>query len=130
VAILSDPAQWPAWDGQIEELRASMARSPEDAAKVRAALEKARSSDAQGLYRLLWGYTEEEFVKGGAAQELLADLEHQDIDYRVLAHWNLRQLTGMRHPYDPREEEGKSRKDRVELWQKKVAQMLKDKEGA
>ncbi len=130
VAILSDPAQWPAWDGQIEELRASMARSPEDAAKVRAALEKARSSDAQGLYRLLWGYTEEEFVKGGAAQELLADLEHQDIDYRVLAHWNLRQLTGMRHPYDPREEDGKSRKDRVELWQKKVTQMLKDKEGA
>ncbi|MDZ4781309.1 MAG: hypothetical protein SGJ19_13725 [Planctomycetia bacterium] len=130
VAILSDPAQWPAWDGQIEELRASMARSPEDAAKVRVALEKARSSDAQGLYRLLWGYTEEEFVKGGAAQELLADLEHQDIDYRVLAHWNLRQLTGMRHPYDPREEDGKSRKDRVELWQKKVAQMLKDKEGA
>lgn len=130
VAILSDPAQWPAWDGQIEELRASMARSPEDAAKVRAALEEARSSDAGGLYRLLWGYTSEQFSQGGAADELLADLEHPDIDYRVLAHWNLRQLTGMRHPYDARDEDGKLRKDRVELWQKKVAQWLKDKQGA
>ncbi len=129
VAILSDPAQRQAWDGQIEELRSGMARSPADAAKVRVALEKERSSDATGLYRLLWGYTPEQFVQGGAAQELLADLEHPDIDYRVLSYWNLCQLTSMRHPFDPREEEGKSRKDRVELWQKKVTALLKEKGG-
>lgn len=127
VAILSDPAQRPAWDGQIEELRASMARSPADAAKVRVALEKERSSDAAGLYRLLWSFTDEQFVQGGAAQELIADLEHQDMDYRVLGYWNLRQLTNMRHPYDPSEEDGKSRKDRVELWQRKVTALLKEK---
>jgi hypothetical protein len=127
VAVLNDASQYPAWDGQIEALRAGMARSPEDAAKVRIALEKSRSGDAKGLYRLLWGYDEDQFLTGGASQDLLADLEHPHLDYRVLAYWNLRQLTGARHPYDPRDEDGKPRKDRVELWQKKVTQLLKEK---
>lgn len=127
VAVLNDPSQYPAWDGQIEALRTGMARSPDDAAKVRQALEKSRAGDAKGLYRLLWGYDEEQFLTGGASQDLLADLEHPHLDYRVLAYWNLRQLTGARHPYDPRDEDGKQRKDRVELWQRKVAQLLKEK---
>jgi hypothetical protein len=129
VKVLSDPAQRTAWDGQIDELRAGMARSTEDAKKVRLALEQSRSADAKGLYRLLWGYTENQFVKEGAADELLADLEHPDLDFRVLAFWNLCQQTGARHPYDPSAEESKSRKDRVELWQKKVTQFVKEKGG-
>ncbi len=96
------------WAKHIEALRAALARDPETAAQVRAAFEKHRGADGARLYRMLWGYSAEQF-KGGAAQQLVEDLNNDSLDYRVLSFWNLKNITGLTLFYRPEYPEAKRR---------------------
>ena len=63
-------------------------------------LEKERGKDGDDLYRLLWGYNKDQLQSGGAA--VLVDyLDNESLDFRVLAIYNLQQITGKTHLYLP-----------------------------
>ena len=68
---------------------------------MREAIGLLRTADAKELYRLLWGYSEEQLEKGGAAAQLVKFLEHDQMDVRVLAFVNLASITGFQTYYQP-----------------------------
>jgi hypothetical protein len=108
VAALNDTDQHAAWPAQVESLRAALARGPQVAAQVRETIEKQRSGDARSLYRMLWGYTADQ-LKAGDAAVLVDNLNSDALDIRVLALWNLRNITGSGLFYRPEYPEARRR---------------------
>jgi hypothetical protein len=91
------------WRSYITALEAAIRRGPNTAAMVRAAFAKQRIDDAPILYRLLYGYNEQQLASGGA-QELVALLESPLMEVRILAIENLRRITGRTLMYRPERE--------------------------
>jgi SH3-like domain-containing protein len=56
-------------------------------------LEKQYPSQADRLYRMLWGYTNEGLGVGEDA-DLVKALEDENLPVRLLSSWNLRDITG------------------------------------
>jgi hypothetical protein len=64
---------------------------------------------------MLWGYSTAE-LQNGAAAELVGGLSHDSLDFRVVAIWSLKQITGpANHGYYP-ENLAKSRTAAVNRW--------------
>jgi hypothetical protein len=102
-------------------LRAAVARGPQTAARVRSTLEKQRAADAAGLYRMLWGYTAED-LKSGADVDLVDGLLNDSLDFRVLAFWNLQNITGLpSYGYRP-SDQAKTLHSTVRGWKKDLQQ--------
>lgn len=97
---LADVNQYSFWSGEFEALRRALSRGPDTAAKVHETLNLLRAADAKDLYRLLWGYSEEQLEKG-AAKQLVDFLKHEQTDVRVLAFVNLVSITGVQSLYQP-----------------------------
>jgi hypothetical protein len=97
---LNDSRQYSFWSADLEALRLALARGPETAAKVYETLKLLRGTEADDLFRLLWGYSPEQLARGGAAQ-LVRYLEHESMDVRVLAFLNLQAITGKTEFYRP-----------------------------
>lgn len=97
---LSDPNQYSFWPSEFEVLRQAVQRSPETAGKIRETLSLARADDAKDLYRLLWGYSEEQLARDAATQ-LVRSLESEQMDVRVLSYLNLVSITGASGFYRP-----------------------------
>jgi hypothetical protein len=108
VAALSDAEQKAVWPVLIETLRAALARGPEVAAQVQTAIDRERGANGAELYRLLWGYSGDDLQQGGAAR-LVEYLDHEQLDMRVLAIWNLHTVTGKQSLYRPEQTEAKRR---------------------
>ncbi len=109
VEALGDSRQHSYWPEQFAALSAAVARSPESAAAVRAALEETKGLDsADELYRQLWGYSAEQLagVEGG---KLVRNLDHDDQVFRVLAFCNLERQTGRTLSYRPEDSQAKRR---------------------
>jgi hypothetical protein len=113
-----DATQRNLWEQLIMDLREAIARSPEDAAAVRTAFEKHRGEAAKELYRMLWGYTPEQFAAGSAAK-LVEYLDHTDMDFRALAFWNLREMTDQSLNYRP-ELGADLRKPYIQKWKQRL----------
>ena len=64
VAALNDSAHKLDWPDYIDELRVAVARDADTAAAVRADLENQYPQQAAALYRMLWGYTDEDLSSG------------------------------------------------------------------
>ena len=117
--LLSDPNQKSYWTTQIEAVRASMARSPKTAAELEKVIASQRDlKTAEELYRMLWGYSREELRKVAAAR-LVDELDHQDLDVRVLSFWNLYHVTGFTLNYRPQDVQAK-RQQSVRAWKQKL----------
>lgn len=108
IDALGDPNQrWPSWEMHVAAIRAAMAQSPESAQKVWEMLVKQRGETAAAdLYEMLCGYSPDQV--GGTADEwrigslarLVDWMGDDNLDYRVLAVYNLQEITGKR-PIDP-----------------------------
>ena len=101
IEALRDSAQRPNWDAQIQSLRAAMAQSPESAERIRRTLVEQRGEAAAAdLYEMLCGYNADqvgrtpEQVKAGAIARLIDWLDQDSLDYRVLAKYDLWEITG------------------------------------
>ena len=69
VAALNEPAHKLDWsDYYIDELRAAVGRDAETAAAVRLALEQQYPQQAATLYRMLWGYSNQDLEAGEDAK--------------------------------------------------------------
>jgi hypothetical protein len=127
VAALDDPDQRQYWwessgatpsSSYIEQLRAAIARGPETAAFVRQAIEKKfGADDAAVLYRMLWGYTNQD-LEGGADAKLVQFLDHEKLAFRVLSYWNLHDITGLKLYYQP-EQTAVKRRHAVAAWKQR-----------
>ncbi|HEV3023519.1 MAG TPA: hypothetical protein VGX76_13690, partial [Pirellulales bacterium] len=122
VSLLSDKDERSVWPIQIESLQAALARGPAVAAKVRSAFERQRGKDGADLYRMLWGYSKEDLADGAAAK-LVEYLDHDNMDYRVLAFHNLHQIAGATFNYRP-EQTSASRVQSVRRWREQLKEGL------
>jgi hypothetical protein len=119
IVALADPDQRNAWNAQCDALREAAARGPEPADAIHKALSNLRIDRADALYRMLWGYSAEG-LKNGGAEQLVDYLDHPDLDFRVLAFWNLRNITGKGLFYRPEYPDAK-RRSYVQKWQQQLA---------
>lgn len=108
IAVLNDDTQRAYWTAEFDALRSAIARSPQSAARVRAAFQKLRGEKSGDLlFRMLWGYSLEDLdpelqKQGtGAAVQLVDWLDSEELAYRVLAFENLRRITGSTQLYLP-----------------------------
>lgn len=95
------------WSSAFDAIELAIARHPQTAAAVRAAIDKRRPDNAQLLYRMLWGYSPEQLENDGARQ-LVKALEAPHVDVRVLAAENLRRITGKMYFADKEPERQKA----------------------
>ncbi|MGO8689983.1 MAG: hypothetical protein ACLQLG_10135 [Thermoguttaceae bacterium] len=121
VAALNDSDQRQSWyeptTGCVEQLREAIARGPKTATAVREAMERRFSpEDAAALYRMLWGYTNKD-LEDGADRKLVQYLDHEKLAFRVLAFWNLKDITGMKLYYQP-EQTAAQRRRWVTEWKR------------
>jgi hypothetical protein len=117
----SDPNFKSIWNDLINDMRAAIARGPETAGKVRQAFERQRGEKAHALYRMLWGYSVADLRAndGKPLKELVDHLDHPDMDFRVLAFWNLRDRTGLTLSYLP-SQNAEQRKTHVQKWRQRL----------
>lgn len=108
VKALGEEDLKPAWDNVVVTLRAAMARSPEAASGVRQALVDLRGEDqAADLYAMLCGYSKDQIGATpeqwsvGAMRQLVEWLGSPHLEYRVLANYNLEQITGRMRVFNP-----------------------------
>jgi hypothetical protein len=116
----ADPNFRTVWIDLINDLRAALARGPQTAAKVRQAFERQRGDKAAPLYRMLWGYGLNELHNDNKPlKELIDYLDHNDMDYRALAIWNLQKITGATLFYRP-DANAESRRTSVRNWRQRL----------
>lgn len=121
IRALADPEQRSFWNEHVEALRTAVARSPQAAAAVRESFEKVRLDKGAPLYRMLWGYTAEQLndADDPEALRLVNYLNYEEVDFRVLAFWNLRHITGLSLGYQPHYEAA-LREQPVNRWRKRL----------
>jgi len=107
------------WRHYVDRLQDALDRGPEDAKQVAATLDRRRGDAGKIIYRMLWGYSPEQLRAGGAAQ-LVENLDHADLDVRVLAFETLRRITGRTHLYSP-EDPPRRREGSIREWRTKLA---------
>lgn len=101
VEALRDSEQKSVWKMHIETLRSAMALSPDSAERIWQTLVDQRGNKAAAdLFEMLCGYDEQdigqtqEAMEVGAIARLIDRLENTNLDYRVLAVHDLREITG------------------------------------
>ncbi len=101
VTALADTDQRGMWSAHVETLRHALALDPSVATQVRQAfLRKRGAENGEALYRMLWSYSDQQLIDG-ADEQLVAYLDHEYDDFRVLAFWNLKHVTGKGPEYRP-----------------------------
>lgn len=101
VKALGDTDQKAYWKRLIETTRQTLAEDPRAAAALQDALVSRRGErDAAELMAMIIGYSSDdigatdEAIQAGPVAGLLRNLDHDDLDFRVLAFHNLCELTG------------------------------------
>jgi len=97
---LGDVDQSRSWVDFIEQLRAAVFRSPHCAAKVRATMEQRFGASGAALYEMLWRYRPDTLQPEDAAR-LVEFLNHDELAFRVLSFWNLRNIANRTLYYRP-----------------------------
>jgi hypothetical protein len=121
VKMLNDPDQKSLWPVEIEALRSAMSRDPETAVLIREAFKTQRGDDGLELYRMLWGYSAEDLA-GGVMNKLVEYLNHDSLDFRVLAFQNLHEITGKMLSYKP-EASDRVRRPAYLLWKARLKEL-------
>jgi hypothetical protein len=119
VPLLRDPTQRiSAWDRYLGILAAAIDFGPAYAAEVQKIFITQHGPPGEVLYRMLCGYSDEQ-LQMGAAQLLVETLDHEELDFRVIAYWTLSETTGLPLAYLPQDPALK-RKPNIQKWQQKL----------
>ncbi len=73
------------------------------------------ASDAEAIYRLLWGFNHQDAMNPATSRMLVNWLDHEQVAIRELAFWHMQRLTGLKHDYSPVIPPGQ-RRVAVERW--------------
>ncbi|MCA9152435.1 MAG: hypothetical protein KDA92_24195, partial [Planctomycetales bacterium] len=94
IVALNDPSFRAYWNAQYETLTDVVASSNEAANQVRSSLVQRHGADqGEKVFRVLWGYSPAQLQEGGAA-ELVRCLDDANVDMRLLANEQLKEITG------------------------------------
>ena len=88
------------WPRQLEAVRKAIREDAAYAEKLQRVLQQRRGEEGKELYRMLWGYTNEQ-LQEGADRELVTYLESDALDLRVVAFDTLHRITGTTFLYRP-----------------------------
>lgn len=100
-AILNEPTEKSYWPTAASLLQGGIARGHESSDRVRTALRQSYSTaTADVLHRLLCGVTPKE-LSAGLHRQLATDLDHEQLAVRVVAFWNLKQISRATYGYQP-----------------------------
>ncbi len=116
---LNDPRQQAFWSGEFVTLRNCIQRGPDVADRLKDALGRAQPDQAAELYRLLWGYSEDQLAKDEAVN-LVKLLESDHMDVRVLAIQNLVAITGAMEFYRA-EKKPEDVRAAIQAWRSRLA---------
>lgn len=116
IRALSDERFRTGWSTFTRELRDALDRDPEKGEKILLALERTYADEAARIYRMLWGFNNEQLLKG-EAKSLVQDLDAEDLIVRVVSFWNLEDIKGVRYNYRPEYSESR-RRQAVGRWRK------------
>ncbi|MEM6330326.1 MAG: hypothetical protein AAF790_08760 [Planctomycetota bacterium] len=112
VAPLLDAEQPNAWPDTIRTLRTAMSHSAEQASSIKQALiERVGQANGPKAYRLLCGFSAAEIgetpeeQKTGALSGILDSLSNPTLTVRVIANYNLEQITGQDRVFAPDDDE-------------------------
>ena len=105
------------WENCATDLSMAAKRHPEYASRVRETMERLRSDKGTDLYRMLWGYTDDDLLKQGQAELLVELLSSEDLDLRVLSHWNLKNITGKRYTFQPADKSESKRRVSIKRYE-------------
>lgn len=119
VAGLNNPEERLVWSDFIDQFQEAVLRGPASAAAVRQTMERQFGQEGSALYRMLLGYTDDG-LKAQDAAKLVGYLDHKELAFRVLAFWNLKNITGLGLFYQPEATEAK-RKQSVAKWHERLA---------
>ena len=124
VTALNDPEYKLVWSDYVDMLRSAVARDAETAAAVRATLEKQYPQQAMVMYRMLWGYTDNDLGKDkkpgmGEDAALVRGLDDELLAVRVLSYWNLKEITGQGAAFQP-EQTAARRQQSVRRWRQRL----------
>ena len=119
IAALSDIEQRSAWNVHVAELANAVNSSTDQAELIRNTFLKQRDEKADDLFRMLWGYSNQDLDEQGQARRLVEYLDHDDLDFRVMSFWNLRELTEMGLNYRPELPEAR-RKTSYHRWRDRL----------
>ena len=113
---LNDPAQRSYWQSHFETLCSAVQRQAETGTRLLADLQKLHGDEATAIFRLFWGYSQDQ-LDGGGAQQLVQQLENPLMLVRVLAIFNLRRITDKTFLYRP-EQPPAQEKSKILKWRK------------
>jgi hypothetical protein len=117
--LLSDTVQHDNWNTHIAAVRDVLARSPNASGALQQTLATQRdAAKARELYEMIRSYDAKQ-LRDWAAARLVANLEHPDLDFRILSFWNLNYLTGFSLNYRPHYTEAR-RQPGVRAWKQKL----------
>lgn len=116
---IADARQYAYWAGDIETLRSYAAAGAKRAAAIQESLRLLRGKDADALYRMLIGHDNVQLA-GGAAAELVQNLEHESLDVRVLAIDELRRITGKMLLYRPERLQDSNSRAAIQRWKENL----------
>ncbi|QEG33305.1 hypothetical protein [Bythopirellula goksoeyrii] len=132
VNSLSDSDQRIAWRSHIDAMRQALARSPHVAEQLHETFIRLRGrEDGENLMRMVRGFSPEEIgttreeVKQGAIIQLIRWLEDPNLDYRVLAIYNLDEIKGTKNLKDYRPD-GLQRSRKIAV--SKISKLVEDNE--
>ncbi len=104
IKTLNDSDQNSSWRAHIAEMRQAIARSPRVAEKLREDFINVRGNEAgEDLMAMVRGFSAEQIgttreeLKQGVVLDLVRWLEHESLDYRVLAIYNLDEIKGSKN---------------------------------
>ncbi|HEV7282610.1 MAG TPA: hypothetical protein VGN57_20565 [Pirellulaceae bacterium] len=109
-----DPEQKSYWRDTLRAIRRDLPLSEESAAALRTAVENKFPNSAESVWSMILGYSPDDLAAGAAA-DLVANLERQELAIRVLAFLNLFQITDITHVYFPEVVENR-RRTAVNRW--------------
>lgn len=127
----NDTDQKGVWNKEIETLQQALARGPETAKLVRDAFVKQRPAYGEKMYRYLWGATPAD-LGTGLGDDLLAGLESDNLDLRILSYDCLRVAvtdprTGIAptQNYSPDSTNTAARQQAVQRWKQYVREFVR-----
>jgi hypothetical protein len=114
-----DPDQKSYWVVTLAAIRRDLPLSQETTASLRTAVGNKFPNASDSVWSMLIGYSPEDLAAGGDA-ELVANLERPELAIRVLAYFNLLEITDITHLFRPEVVENR-RRTALNRWQQTLA---------
>jgi hypothetical protein len=127
IESFGEPQQHFAWTAHYAAVQDALARSTETARLVQRSAQERWGADVEPIWQMIVGYEPDALAAEGAEQ-LVTALEHEQLEFRVIAIETLRSITGVDYFYEP--QRVSRRRESVRRWKRELeAQRISYRNG-